>query len=161
VYILRQNFQLKKVISWRAGYTGFSRKTLSLDVFVQILIIYDHKNVWKSGKNMLGSLYSNVVLEAFLRASFKVGNEEKFFAMHTSLLNLEDGFIPSAMHTNATQKWSSLACLPKWETRLVLHLWTASPCTKEVPPKTFCKISLIYSTSTRDKARIKHKNWRV
>jgi len=34
-----------------------------------------------------------------LRASIKVGNEEKFFAMPTSLLNLDDGFLCSAMHT--------------------------------------------------------------
>jgi hypothetical protein len=35
-----------------------------------------------------------------LRASIKVDNEEKFFAMRTSLLNLESGFfLCSAMHT--------------------------------------------------------------
>lgn len=39
-------------------------KLLFVDVFVQKLIIYAGKNVWKSGREMLGSLYSNVVSEA-------------------------------------------------------------------------------------------------
>ena len=34
-----------------------------------------------------------------LRASIKVSNEEKFFTVRKSLLNLEGGFLCSAMHT--------------------------------------------------------------
>jgi glycosylphosphatidylinositol transamidase (GPIT) subunit GPI8 len=35
-----------------------------------------------------------------LRASIKVGNEEKFFVLLASLLNLADGCLCSAMHTS-------------------------------------------------------------
>jgi hypothetical protein len=74
-------------------------KLFSVDVFVQKLIIYARKNVWKSGRNILGSFIRMSYPKRVLRASIKVGNEEKFFAMPTSLLDLEDGFLCSAMHT--------------------------------------------------------------
>jgi len=48
-----------------------------------------------------------------LRASIKVGNEEKFFAMRTSLLNLKCFFLCSAMHTICYPGEVILACLPK------------------------------------------------
>lgn len=55
------------------------------------------------------SQFPNLVL----RARIKVGNEEKFFAMCTSLLNLEDGFYVLPCTQLAAQERSSLACLPK------------------------------------------------
>jgi hypothetical protein len=87
-------------------------KLFSVDVFVHKLIIYTLRTFGSSvGIRWLVCIrmsYPKLVL----RASLKVGNEEKFFAMRTSLLNLEDFFNVLPCAHLATQEKSSLACLP-------------------------------------------------
>jgi hypothetical protein len=77
------------------------QKLFSADLFVHKLITYASNKVWKSGRNRPCSfIFECRIRSVFLRASNKVGNEKKFFALRASLLNLEDGCLRIAMHTS-------------------------------------------------------------